>query len=198
MKIVSMFLFLLMAGNAYASGVGISNLQFDEPAFGDLADNMNESDYLGDLGAGNHYVRGFFENGDKFDAFSLQINEGMQLQSVVLYRYYGSLRPPESMSLCVSGAEENGCRGFTLFNDGNIGMDLLQFDGMTGSLAAGFHTFGVGLVGDEGGVILQSNDLLGYKFEFVVTPVPLPAPLLLMLSGLSALLGVKRLLGRKR
>ena len=195
MKITLALILLMVSLPVFSSSIDMSSmpLKYYEPGHGELNSEMDNPSELGELSAGRHHVLAYLGQGDVSDVFSVTIADGYQLSGLSLRRFYGDIDHNNLPSLCMSSDPFGGnCALQTTLSRDILGVDLLSEGSFDELLSENEFVFGISLNQDGDFEVPNEGGLLAYKFELEVTPVPLPAPVLLLLSGLVSLFGWKR------
>jgi len=191
---------LLPATASASTGTGIFS-GWDENINGDLS-NVRLLPTFVSLVSGSNMVRGNTGRNAAFevdlDYFTVTIPDGFQLSRMELL--LGTATIGQSFIGLVSGStfpippdtsSAAGMLGWTLFDEGDVGEDLLlamadpfaESSGFTLPLPAGQYTFWV----QE-----TSSGVSRYAFDMSVTAVPEPATALSLLAGLGLLAAAMR------
>jgi hypothetical protein len=171
---------------------------WDEAVSGDLSNIGTSPTALG-FGLGSNIVRGTTgrDGNDVVDRdyFSFTLAPGWQLETITVLpgsTFLGgaeasfiAIGPGLQMTLDPESNSAEGLLGWWLYNQNDIGFDILQqmgaspgAIGFSGVLPAGSYTVWV----QE-----TATGVANYGFDFQVTPVPEPASALLLLAGVAGL-----------
>ncbi len=195
MKITLALILLMVSLPVFSSSIDMSlvPLQYYEPSGEEFSADMDNPSELGELSAGQHYVLAFLGQGDVSDVFSVTIADGYRLSGLYLRRFYGDVDSNNLPSLCMSEDPFGGSCGLQTTLSGDLlDVDLLSEGSFDALLSENEFVFGISLNQDGDPEMMNERGLLAYKFELEVTPVPLPAPALLLVSGLISLFGWQR------
>ena len=177
---------------------------WDETVSGDLA-NLGAAPTAVTFGLGSNVIRGTTGRDaagvvDR-DYFTFTVAAGWQLETLTLLpgsTFIGGaaasfigMQVGPVMTVDPTSGSATGLLGWWLYNENDIGNDILQqmgssfgAVGYTGALPAGAYTVWVQETG---------TGVAAYGFDFAVTQVPEPATVLLMLAGVVGLgLGLRR------
>lgn len=191
---------LLAAG--LATGAQAATV-WDEAVSGDLA-NLGATPTAVGFGLGSNVVRGTTgrDSGGVVDRdyFTFTLAPGWQIDTITVLpgtTFLGGsgvsfigMQVGPVMTVDPNSGSATGLLGWWLYNENDIGVDILQqmgaspgAVGFSGALPAGTYTVWVQETG---------TGVANYGFDFSVTAVPEPASVLLMLAGVAGLAALRR------
>jgi hypothetical protein len=166
---------------------------YDEASDGDLADDGLTPTVL-DAGVGVNTLAGTSMSGD-LDYLTFNVGAGLRLDAIVLFAYasdddlsFAAVQSGATFTEPPSGTDPGNLLGWVHFGDLLVGTDILDDMGM-GDGAIGFAPPLPS--GDYAFWIQQTGTEAAYEMHFMISPVPVPAGLYLLASGLLALGGAR-------
>jgi hypothetical protein len=176
---------------------------WDEAVQGDLSGDGNSATFVG-LTAGSNLLLGTTGRSpvtsevDR-DYFTVSVPAGFELTSMEVLAGTMSIGSGAFIGLVAGSSfpippdtqSAAGMLGWTLYDEGNVGSDLLLFmsapslgaSGFTPPLPAGEYSFWIQEL---------STGVAPYRFDLTLSPVPEPATALSLLAGLALLAAARR------